>query len=135
MICSKLRVYLFIATNIILFGNESYGKDNLLLQCSGVSFMEFNLIKSQPEKKYKTYNIRNGDLVESVRGQEKSFKPYENNINTLRYSIANELGHLKENYHLHLDRVSGRVEERFDTFPNKGYWRFEGYCEKTIRKF
>ena len=131
----KNTATVFLFTNIIFFGNICYGKDHLLLQCKGSRFIEIDLMTSQKENKFESYEIKSGKLVLRIFGQEKEFEPSENNQNKLSYHIPNDLGHLKKNYHLQFDRISGRIEERYDSFPSKGYWKFEGFCEKTNRKF
>lgn len=135
MTYSKPRNNFLITIIILLFANTCFAKDDLFLQCSGSRFIEFNLITSQKEKAYKSYEIKNGNLVIRTQGRVKNFEPSENNENVLRYFILDDLGHLMKNYHLQFDRISGRVAEQYDTYPSKGYWKLEGFCEKTNRKF
>ena len=56
-------------------------------------------------------------------------------LNSELNNQRSKFSEMKKNYHLQFDRISGRVEERYDSFPSKGYWKFEGFCEKTNRKF
>lgn len=135
MTYSKQRNNFLIAIIILLCANICYAKDYLFLQCIGRRFIEIDLITSQKEKVYRSYEIKNGNLVIRTQGRVKNFEPSEYNDNIIRYFISDDLGHLMKNYHLQFDRISGRFAEQYDTYPSKGYWKLEGICEITIPKF
>lgn len=131
----QLKKIFFIGLNIFLFEKSFGAPDDLLLECVGSRFVEINLAHSAKENQYRSYEIKRGELVIIKREIQYKYKPIENNSNRLFYSIPKDLGHLQENYYLEFDRISGRVKERHDSYPGKGFWKFEGSCKKTVKKF
>jgi hypothetical protein len=127
--------YKILISFFILFVNTCHAQGNILLVCEGSTFLEFDLIATFYRKDQKTYELNKWELIIIKNDIIKKYTPQVNNQNSLTYNIPEDLGHLSKNYYLEFDRISGRVKERFATYPDKGYWKFEGICQETKRKF
>jgi hypothetical protein len=134
----KFYSYLLIIFNIVMIEN-SFAQETMLLECSGYRWMETNNSSTEKTKIVQTYEIKNKKLVlsenEKYHLEAVSFGNNEILYSTWQHPIISII----QNYYLQFDRISGIVKEQYDTYPpSKGiisYWKFEGLCRKTLRKF
>jgi hypothetical protein len=135
---NKVQMKFFIAILFFSMLNNSFAQDSMFLECSGYRWIEFNREVSEKIKKIQTYEIKNQKLILSD-DEKYSFVPLKFSNSEIFYSIKQHPVSIIKNYYLRIDRISGVVEERYDSYPPTegifGYWKFEGLCRKTLRKF
>ena len=123
----------------IALQNNCFAQESMLLECSGYRWVETNNLSTEKTRENQTYEIKNKKLV--LAGKEKyHLEAVSFSDNEILYSISEHpIISIITNYYLRFDRINGVVKEQYDLYPpSKGtisYWKFEGLCRKTIRKF
>ena len=123
------------------FQNISIAQESFLLECNGFSWLEEDGIVYMRKNMIKSYEIKKRNLVISEDEKNNLIPIWFNDREIFYSSYSNPLMPGKPNYYLQLDRISGFVKETFDSIQlgNQkkliSYWKYEGFCNKTLRKF
>lgn len=138
IIKTKQSILILVIAN---FQNISIAQENFLLECNGYSWLEVDGISSMKKNTIKSYEIKKRNLVISEDEKNHLIPIWFNDREIFYSSYSNPLMPGKPNYFLQLDRISGFVKETFDSIQlgNQkkliSYWKYEGFCNKTLRKF
>ena len=133
---------IFKITSIFLFlvhGINSNAQESFFLECKGFRWWEINGQFSTKDREVQTYEIKNQNLVFS-QDEKYHIVPISFGKNEISYSAyQHPTISIIKNYYLQFDIISGVVKERYDSYPPDkniiSYWKFEGVCIRTTRKF